>query len=257
MKIGISGKGGVGKTTLSGALCRMLGRKGQNVLAIDGDPNPNLSVVLGIDDRTDGPKQPPLSSDLLERIEENGSTRVQLGVPLDEALATYGVEAPDNVTLLEVGKPEHAGSGCMCGSHAVVREVIHAAVADTPDHVTVLDMEASLEHMKRGTSKYVDALYVVVEPYYRSLETAKRIHDLGRELGIETVAAIGNKVRTDEDEQAIREFCERNDLPLSSMVPFDQHFIQAEREGKAVVDVNGDSPGLREISRLADEVVAG
>lgn len=257
MKIGISGKGGVGKTTISGALCRMLGRKGRNVLAIDGDPNPNLAVVLGIKDHRDGLSQPPLSTDLLERIEDNGSTHVRLGVSLDEALATYGVEAPDNVTLLEVGKPEHAGSGCMCGSHAVVREIIRAAVADSPDHVTVLDMEASLEHMKRGTSKYVDALYVVVEPYYRSLETAKRIHELGRELGIEKIAAVGNKVRTGEDEQAIREFCERNSLPLSTMVPFDQNFIQAEREGKAVADVNGDSPGLREISRLADEITAG
>lgn len=234
----------------------MLGRKGHKVLAIDGDPNPNLSVVLGIEPRTSGPQEPPLSSDLLEQVEKNGSTHVQLAVPLEEALATYGVEAPDNVTLLEVGKPEHAGSGCMCGSHAVVRELIRASLADESDNLTVLDMEASLEHMKRGTSKYVDALYVVVEPYYRSLETAKRIHDLGRELGIKKISAVGNKVRTDQDEQAIREFCNRNDLPISAIVPFDESFIQAEREGKAVVDVDGESVGLSEISRLADEIAA-
>lgn len=253
MKMAISGKGGVGKTTVAGTLCRMLGRRGRSVLAIDGDPNPNLSVVLGIARH----ETPPLSTKLVERVEENGETRVQLSAPLDEVLTTYGIEAPDNVTLLMVGKPDHAGSGCMCGSHAVVREVVHAAVAEADDRVTVLDMEASLEHMKRGTAKYVDALYIIVEPYYRSLEAASRIQSLAQELGIQKIAAVGNKVRSDEDEEAIRAFCERSNLDLVSIIPFDESIIQAERERKAFIEADGQAQALQRISELADSMLAG
>lgn len=249
MKIAISGKGGVGKTTISGTLCRLLGRRGVGVLAIDGDPNPNLAVVLGMDLQ----EPPPLTSDLLERIEENGTRRVQLKTSLDEMLATYGIDAPDNVKLLMLGKPEHAGTGCMCGSHAVVREVIQAALADS-DRLTVLDMEASLEHMKRGTARHVDTLYVVVEPYYRSLEAARRLKELGADLGIAHIAAIANKIRSEEDERAVMEFCERIDLRPAAVIPFDDALTAAEREGKNLVDLDGSSPALAGITALAAQI---
>ncbi len=253
MKIAISGKGGVGKTTISGTLSRLLGRKGLDVLAIDGDPNPNLAVVLGLTNQ----EPPPLSSaDLLERVEEDGHRRLQLKSSLDELLDKHTLSAPDNVRLLMLGKPEHAGTGCMCGSHAVVREVVHAAVAATSDRVTVLDMEASLEHMKRGTSKYVDALYIVVEPYYRSLEAGRRLAELARELDIKRVSAIANKVRSAEDEQAVREYCNRIDLPIVAVIPFDEHVMQAEREGKTLVDLNGQSTALPRLRALADQIAA-
>lgn len=253
MKIAISGKGGVGKTTISGTLSRLIGRKGISVLAIDGDPNPNLAVVLGLSNQ----EPPPLSSgELLERVEEDGKRRLQLKSTLDELLDAHSLAAPDNVRLLMLGKPEHAGTGCMCGSHAVVREVVHAAVAAATDRVTVLDMEASLEHMKRGTSKYVDALYIVVEPYYRSLEAGRRLAELAKELGIERVSAIANKVRSEADEQAVREFCDRIDLPIAAVIPFDEQVMQAEREGKTLVDMNGQSTALPRLRALADKIVA-
>ena len=254
MKIAISGKGGVGKTTISGTLCRLLGRKGHPVLAIDGDPNPNLSVVLGIK----GKQEPaPLNSaELLERVEgDDGKQRVQLVGSLEEVLNSHGVQAPDNVTLLMLGKPEHAGTGCMCGAHAVIREVVHAAVAES-DRLTVLDMEASLEHMKRGTAKYVDALYIVVEPYYRSLEAASRIQALAKELGIKQIAGIANKVRNAEDEEAVKDFCERIELPLNSIILFDEHVLQAERAGTTVIDLNGQSAALHRLTELADAILA-
>lgn len=253
MKIAISGKGGVGKTTISGSLSRLLGQKGYQVLAIEGDPNPNLAVVLGLDNQ----EPPPLKSDLLERVEdEDGTRRIQLATSLDDLLATHGIPAPDNVTLLMLGKPEHAGTGCMCSSHAVVREVVHTAVADSRKDITVLDMEASLEHMKRGTSKYVDALYVVMEPYYRSLEAGRRLVELAKELGIKQVAAIANKVRTEEDEQAVREFCARIALPVAAVIPYDDQVMQAEREGKTLVDMNGQSTALPRLRTLADQITA-
>lgn len=254
MKIALSGKGGVGKTTIAGTLCRQLGRRGHHVLAIDGDPNPNLAVVLGIEGN---PAPPPLlGSQLLERYEDDeGKTRSRLADPVEKVFQTHGIQAPDNVTLLLLGKPEHAGTGCMCGSHAVIREVMHAAVAET-DRFTVLDMEASLEHMKRGTAKYVEALYAVVEPYYRSLESASRIQELARELGIERVAVIANKVRSDEDRAAIEEFCDKRGLDLRAVIPYDDHLAAAEREGRSIVELGDESVAVRRIGELADEMLA-
>lgn len=252
MKIAISGKGGVGKTTIAGTLCRSLGRMGREILAIDGDPNPNLAVVLGIEGN---PAPPPLSGKLLERYEsEDGKTRVRLEDPVEEVFRTHGIPAPDNVTLLLLGKPEHAGTGCMCSSHAVVREVVHAAVAQT-DRITVLDMEASLEHMKRGTAKYVDTLFVVVEPYYRSLEAAARIQELARELEIERVSVIANKVRGDEDREAIEQFCANRGLDLRAIIPYDDQLAAAEREGRSIVELSGQSVAVKRIGELAEEIV--
>ena len=240
MKIAIAGKGGVGKTTISGTLCRVLGKSGHAVLAIDGDPNPNLSVVLGIDKEAKMPQ--PLSTDIIERIEESeGKWRFQVKIPFPEIMSTYGQEAPDNVTLLMVGKPEKAGTGCMCGSHTVVRELIHSALTHEEEQIMVVDTEASLEHMKRGTSKYVDKMYTVVEPYYRSLEAAGRFAEMARQLGIESVETIANKVRNKEEEQAIRDYCKKIDLPIAVIVPFDEQVTDADLKGLSVMDYDKDA----------------
>jgi len=240
MKIAIAGKGGVGKTTISGTLCRVLGKNGNPVLAIDGDPNPNLSVVLGIDKEAEMPKA--LSTDIIERIEESeGKWKFQVKMPFQEILDTYGQKAPDNVSLLMIGKPEKAGTGCMCGSHTVVRELIHSALAHEEEQIMVVDTEASLEHMKRGTSQYVDKMYSVVEPYYRSLEAAGRFADMANQLGIVNVEAIANKVRNAEEEQAIREFCKKINLPIAVILPFDEQVTDADLKGVSIMDYDKDA----------------
>lgn len=240
MKIAIAGKGGVGKTTISGTLCRVLGKNGNAVLAIDGDPNPNLSVVLGIDKEAEMPKA--LSTDIIERIEESeGKWKFQVKIPFQEILDTYGQKAPDNVSLLMIGKPEKAGTGCMCGSHTVVRELIHSALAHEEEQIMVVDTEASLEHMKRGTSQYVDKMYSVVEPYYRSLEAAGRFADMANQLGIVNVEAIANKVRNAEEEQAIREFCKKINLPIAVILPFDEQVTDADLKGVSIMDYDKDA----------------
>lgn len=249
MKIAIAGKGGVGKTTISGTLCRILGKQGRQVLAIDGDPNPNLSVVLGIDKNATLP--PNLSTDIIERIEEDGSWRFQVKMPFAEILGTYGQAAPDNVTLLMVGKPEQAGTGCMCGSHTVVRELIHSALSSEEGQIMVVDTEASLEHMKRGTSRHVNKMYTIVEPYYRSLEAASRFANMAKQLGIHQVEAIANKVRNEEEAQAIRDFCAKIDLPIAVMVPFDEQVTNADLKGLSIFDYDASSQVVKTLEAFA------
>jgi len=249
MKIAIAGKGGVGKTTISGTICRVLGQLGGPVLAIDGDPNPNLSTVLGID--KDRALPPSLSTDIIERVEEGENNwRFQVKMPFPEILNTYGQDAPDNITLLIVGKPEQAGTGCMCGSHTVVRELIHSALSAENNASMVVDTEASLEHMKRGTSKHVDKMYTVLEPYYRSLEAAGRFAEMAKQLGIEKVEAIANKVRNEEEEQAIREYCAKINLPIAIIVPFDDKVRDADLRGMSIMDYDEDAKVVHAIREL-------
>ena len=248
MKIAIAGKGGVGKTTISGTICRVLAQEGEKVLAIDGDPNPNLSVVLGID--KDSPPHKSLSTDIIERVEEGESWSFRVKMPFEEILDTFGQDAPDDVTLLIVGKPEKAGTGCMCGSHTVVRELIHSALTSEYNAAMIVDTEASLEHMKRGTSKHVDRMYMVVEPYYRSLEAAGRFADMARELGIKEVAAIANKVRNAEEEEAINEFCTNIKLPIAASVPYDENIAKADLKGMSIMDFDKNSKAVRAIQEF-------
>jgi CO dehydrogenase maturation factor len=254
MKIAVCGKGGVGKTTISGLLCRIIGSKGIPVLAIDGDPNPNLALTLGLDPKATMPQS--LSTKLLEVYEkEDGKKYAKLKVPLTVVMDTYGIKADDNVTLLAVGQPDHAGTGCMCGIHTTVREIIHTALEES-DQVTLLDLEASLEQMKRGTSKYVDVLICVVEPYYRSMEAVARFQRLGKELEIKNIVAVANKVKHAEDEEAIRQFCAQTDLQVITVIPYDSFVAEADKGGSLKMDAINQSPTLLAINQLADNLLA-
>lgn len=117
--------------------------------------------------------------------------------------------------------------------------------------VTVADMEAGLEHLSRGTPRHVDTIVAVVEPYFKSLETGRRICDLAAELGVPRVYAVANKVQTQDDGDAIRAFCDRHGLRLLASIPYDQAFVAADREGKAPLDLASHSRGVDEIGRLA------
>lgn len=255
MKLAIAGKGGVGKTTISGTICRIFAQSGKKVVAIDGDPNPNLSTVLGIDPTVPGP--PNLSTDILERIEdEEGNRKIIVKYPIDQVLDTYGQKAPDNVTLLKVGKPEVAGGGCMCGSHTCVRELIHTAMSDENEDITVLDMEASMEHMKRGTARHVDIMLTIVEPYYRSLEAANRFAMMAKDLGIKKVYAVANKVRNELEQRAIDQFCDKVGLELAGTLPFDEAVSAADLQGKSLMDEASDSQLVKALSGLATDLLA-
>lgn len=121
--------------------------------------------------------------------------------------------------------------------------------------ITVTDMEAGLEHLKRGTTKYVDALLVVAEPYYKSLEVAGRTAELAQELGIANVFAIANKVRDERDAEAVREYFGRHSVPLIAVIPYDDTVLEADRRGIAPMDVNENAPIVTAVRHVAQQVL--
>jgi len=120
----------------------------------------------------------------------------------------------------------------------------------------VVDMEAGLEHLSRGTGKHLSKFVATIEPYYRSMEIASRVAALARELGIEDVQAVANKVRDDGDRKAIAEFCDAHSLRLAGEIPFDPTLLEAERAGKTPIDFDPKGPAVRAIERLADTLTA-
>jgi len=138
--------------------------------------------------------------------------------------------------------------------HATVRSVIEVA-ANAPDEVCILDTEASPEHLSRGTARYADALVAVVEPYFKSLETGRRMAVLARDLGLDRVSLIANKIRDDADLAAVREFADLHELEIAGVVPFDPVMTAAEREGVAPLDYAPESPFITAIDELAHRLV--
>lgn len=127
-------------------------------------------------------------------------------------------------------------------------------IVSEADDITVMDMEASLEHLSRGTVRHVDVLLVVTEPYYRSLETARRTLPLAKKLGINYVFAVVNKFRSDEDRRVVTEFCANNELEIISRIPFDENVTGADLVGQSLIDFNPNSPLVKEIGCLADSL---
>ena len=125
-------------------------------------------------------------------------------------------------------------------------------IVNNSEGVTVMDMEASIEHMSRGTVKHADVMLVVLEPYYRSLETAGRIVPLARGLGIQRIYGIANKIRSPQDAEAVEAYCRNHDLQLIAKIPFDDNVVEADRTGRAVIDYDVNSPIVEELSRTVD-----
>ena len=140
--------------------------------------------------------------------------------------------------------------------HATVRSVIEAA-GDAAEDVCILDTEASPEHLSRGTARYADAMLAVVEPYYKSLETGRRMAVLARDLGLDRVALVANKIRDERDLEAVREFAAAHELDIAGVIPFDDQMSAAERAGIAPLDYAPDTRAIAAIGKLAEQVGRG
>lgn len=206
LKIAITGKGGVGKTTLSGLLARLYAAEGKKVLAVDADPDANLASALGISPEA-ASKALPLAEQT-DLIEERTGSRpgspggmFSINPKVDDIPDQYSVNH-EGVRLLVVGKSKEAGSGCYCPENVLLRRLISHLILRL-DEVVILDMEAGIEHLTRGTAGSVNAFIVVVEPGQRSMQTARQIESLAHGLGVKQVYVVGNKIRTVAEKEFI------------------------------------------------------
>jgi CO dehydrogenase maturation factor len=207
MKIAVTGKGGVGKTTLSALLSYIYSSEGKKVIAVDADPDANLGSALGISH--DNIKKVRPIAELSELIEERTGAKpgasggiFKINPKVDDIPEGFGYTF-DNTTLLIMGKSKFAASGCYCPEHALLRRLLKHLIIER-DEVVIVDMEAGIEHLTRGTTEGVDAFIVVVEPGQRSIQTAVTVKGLAEGLGIKKVYVVGNKVRNAQDEEFIK-----------------------------------------------------
>ena len=256
MKIAIAGKGGTGKTTIVGSMARELARNGHKVTALDVDPNPTLANTIGVSLQS-VEEAKTLPFDAFERVMlDTGGAVLKLNLPVQQVLDAVGLPGPDGINLVVAGRVEHAARGCNCATHAAVRAVLEAITEEMPG-VVLVDMEAGIEHFSRanGTLRYVDALLILVEPFYKSLVTARTVVSLSAELGIQRRYVVANKVRNENDLAAIKEFCRESGLDLIAIVPFEPAFPEAETRETAPIDAAPDAPGVLAARALAQRVL--
>lgn len=244
MKLAISGKGGVGKTTLAALLAQVYAGDGRQVLAVDADPSPCLAAALGFPESLRAGLQPIAAMDDL--IEERTGARpgatggfFTLNPRVDDIPERFSA-VHRGVRLLEMGSVETGGSGCICPESAMLK-TLFTHLLFRKDDVLILDMYAGVEHLGRATADFVDAMLIVVEPTRRSLSTAAQIARLARDIGLTRLWLVGNKVR-DREETAFLER-EASGLPLLGVLPADPGVQEADRRGVAVYD---HVPALRQ-----------
>ena len=232
MKIAVSGKGGVGKTLIAGGLARGFAERGLKTMAIDADSSPNLALTLGLS-AEEARKILPISEnkELVESKTSTGYSGVfRLSFTVDDVVREYSVNTPFSVNLIVMGTVQSMGSGCMCAANAVVRALLRHLIVER-NEVVILDMEAGVEHIGRGTASRVDALLIVADANLKSLEVAKHIHDLAAKAGMKQIFLVGNRVMDEAQKEAIKSFAEKNDLSILAFVPFDQKIIETEMRG--------------------------
>ncbi|MDR1329909.1 MAG: AAA family ATPase [Oscillospiraceae bacterium] len=254
MKIAVTGKGGVGKTTLAAVLARLYAEEGRRVLCADADPDANLGLALGFSE-AELEVLTPVSqmSDLI--AERTGAKKggygsfFKINPRVDDIPDRFALEK-NGVKLLVMGTVESGGSGCVCPENVVLKRVISNLVIGR-DEVVILDMEAGLEHLGRGTADFVDFFLVVVEPGARSVQTYKKVCQLAADIGVKKVSVVANKVRSKEDEAYLREKIPGNEF--LGAVRYSADVIEADRSAASPYDTSpGAVEDIRAIKNLID-----
>ncbi len=255
MKLAITGKGGVGKTTLTALLAQAYADAGRQVLAVDADPSPCLAGALGFPDELRAKLHPIAEMDAL--IEERTGAKpgtvggfFTINPRVDDIPERFSV-LHRGVKLLEMGSVELGGSGCICPESAMLK-TLFTHLLFRKDDVLLLDMYAGVEHLGRATVDFVDAMLVVVEPTRRSLGTAAQIKKLANDIKLDRLYLVGNKVRN-EDEVKFLE-AETPGMPVLGFLPADLKVQEADRLGIPVYD---HVPVLKEATaRMMEKLTA-
>ena len=237
MKLAISGKGGVGKTTLSALLAQAYADVGRDVLAVDADPSPCLAGALGFPEEKLAKLKPIAEMDKL--IEERTGAKpgttggfFTLNPRVDDIPERFSV-THRGVRLLESGSVDFGGAGCICPEGAMLK-TLFTHLLFRKDDVLILDMYAGVEHLGRATVDFVDAMIVVVEPTRRSLGTARQIKKLAHDIGLNRLWLVGNKVRNQDESNFLK--TESPGIPVLGFLPADLGVQEADRLGIPVYD---------------------
>jgi len=251
MKIAVSGKGGVGKTTFSSFLIKALGDKGKKVLAIDADPDANLAQALGVDKDAEITPISEMKEIIEERTEAKTGTMgsfFKLNPKVDDLPEKLSIKL-DNIKLMILGGVKTGGSGCICPESTMLKALVRHIVL-ARDEAVVLDMEAGLEHLGRGTAMAVDRLIVVVEPGRRSVETAHHILKLANDIGLKKLSFVGNKIRSEKDKEFFYKYMP--DFDFLGFIPFAGEIIEADLEGRPPFEK--DPVGLSAVKEMLDKL---
>ncbi len=255
-RISVAGKGGVGKTTITGTLGRLWGRQGRPTILVDCDPSTNLASALGIE-AEERIERTPLACDhdLVEdrvgvRPGESYGQMFRLNPDVEDILDTYGMDGADGTKLLTLGTISTGGSGCFCPESALLKALMRHLVFKR-DEIVIMDMAAGVEHLGRGTAEKVDLMLIVVEPGARSVDTAIQVKGLGADLGIKRYATIFNKVPEGVDLSTLAKRLEEEDIVLLGTLPFDSALIEADMLDVAVMD---HAPGSA-VERAMEEML--
>ncbi len=253
MKLAITGKGGVGKTTLSSTLARLYADEGRTVLAADVDPDANLGLALGLT-QEEVDAIIPISKMRGLAEERTGAT----GAGKFYKLNPYVADIPDiyakeinGVKLLVMGTVDVGGTGCVCPEHVMLKAILSSLTYRKND-VVIMDMEAGLEHLGRGTAANMDQFIVVIEPGARSVQTYRNVKRLASDLGVRQVRVVANKVRDEKDEEFIRNSIPAEDL--LGMIHYNLEIMDADRQGKSPYDFSPAAiEEIRKIKTVLDQ----
>jgi CO dehydrogenase maturation factor len=254
IKLAITGKGGVGKTTIAALLCKAFSEKGYKVLAVDSDPSANLSSALGFPEDL---QITPLV-EMKELIEERtGAATGSMGGflkmnPKVDDIPEQLCKEINGIKLLVMGTVKKGGGGCLCPENIILKAMVQNLLLQR-NEVVVMDMEAGIEHLGRATAQAVDQLVVVVEPGKRSIETAYRIKALADDIKLSRIALIANKIRGEED----KEFINKNTdgLSLLGFMPFDDGILRSDMNREPPWKMSPQS--LDEMRTIADRIISG
>jgi CO dehydrogenase maturation factor len=252
MKLAITGKGGVGKTTLSSTLARLYADEGRTVLAADVDPDANLGLALGLT-QEEVDQIVPISKMRTLVEERTGATAANKFFKLNP----YVADIPDTfskdingVKLLVMGTVDVGGSGCVCPEHVMLKSILSALTYRKND-VVIMDMEAGLEHLGRGTAMNMEQFIVVIEPGARSVQTYHNVKRLANDLGVKRVRVVANKVRDERDEEFVKSAIPAEDL--LGIIHYNSEVIDADRNGKSPYDYSPTAiEEIRKIKEILD-----